>query len=73
MANGLVRMNTTGLLCDAFPLADATMTQEERAGLMEKQYQAILTLLTDPCHLVRITAIKVSPHLFQTFLHSSHT
>ncbi|KAK4291676.1 hypothetical protein Pmani_035511 [Petrolisthes manimaculis] len=58
VANGLVRMNTIGLLCDAFPLSDATMTKEERSDLMERQYQAIVTLLTDPCHLVRITAVK---------------
>ncbi|XP_047468788.1 condensin-2 complex subunit G2-like isoform X2 [Penaeus chinensis] len=57
-ANGFVRMNATGLLCDAFPLLDNTMTQEEREGLLEKQYHTMITLLTDPCHLVRITAIK---------------
>ncbi|XP_042859352.1 condensin-2 complex subunit G2-like isoform X2 [Penaeus japonicus] len=57
-ANGFVRMNATGLLCDAFPLLDNTMSQEEREGLMERQYQTMINLLTDPCHLVRITAIK---------------
>lgn len=53
-------MNATGLLCDAFPLLDNTMNQEEREGLLEKQYHTMITLLTDPCHLVRIKAIKVS-------------
>ncbi|XP_037804302.1 condensin-2 complex subunit G2-like isoform X1 [Penaeus monodon] len=57
-ANGFVRMNATGLLCDAFPLLDNTMSQEEREGLLEKQYHTMITLLVDPCHLVRITAIK---------------
>lgn len=57
-ANGFVRMNATGLLCDAFPLLDNTMNQEEREGLLEKQYHTMITLLTDPCHLVRIKAIK---------------
>lgn len=57
-ANGYVRMNATGLLCDAFPLSDSTCSLEEREELLEKQYQTIIMLLTDPCHLVRITAVK---------------
>nr|XP_053634810.1 condensin-2 complex subunit G2-like [Cherax quadricarinatus] len=57
-ANGLVRMNATGLLCDAFPLVDSTLSSEERSDLNERQYQAIITLLVDPCHLVRIAAIR---------------
>ncbi|XP_068208708.1 condensin-2 complex subunit G2-like isoform X2 [Palaemon carinicauda] len=58
VANGYVRMNATGLLCDAFPLSDRTCSLEERQELRDRQYQTIITLLTDPCHLVRITAIK---------------
>ncbi|KAK7070599.1 hypothetical protein SK128_008960, partial [Halocaridina rubra] len=57
-ANGYIRMNATGLLCDAFPLSASTLSHEERAELEDKQYHTIITLLTDPCHLVRITAIK---------------
>lgn len=57
-ANGLVRMNATGLLSDAFPLTDSSLNQEERNNLLERQYQEIITLLLDPCHLVRIAAIK---------------
>nr|XP_045616163.1 condensin-2 complex subunit G2-like isoform X2 [Procambarus clarkii] len=57
-ANGLVRTNAISLLCDAFPLTDSTFTQEEKSDLQERQYQAIITLLVDPCHLARIAAIR---------------
>ncbi|CAL4148752.1 unnamed protein product [Meganyctiphanes norvegica] len=58
VANGFVRMNATALLCDAFPLTDNTMNNIEREDLLNRQYQTLTDLLTDPCHLVRITAIK---------------
>lgn len=58
VANGFVRMNATALLCDAFPLTDNTMNNIDREDLLNRQYQTLADLLTDPCHLVRITAIK---------------
>jgi len=58
VANGFVRMNATALLCDAFPLTDNTMNNIEKEDLINRQYQTLTDLLTDPCHLVRITAIK---------------
>ncbi|XP_063884289.1 condensin-2 complex subunit G2-like isoform X1 [Scylla paramamosain] len=58
VANGYVRMNATGLLCDAFPLNDYNLSQEEQSNLLERQYHTLKTLLLDPCHLVRITAVK---------------
>lgn len=58
VANGYVRMNATGLLCDVFPLNDYNLSQEEQNDLLEKQYHTLKTLLLDPCHLVRITAVK---------------
>lgn len=58
VANGYVRMNATGLLCDAFPMTDYTLTHEEQGDFLEKQYHTLKTMLLDPCHLVRITAIK---------------
>ncbi|MPC13951.1 Carboxypeptidase A4 [Portunus trituberculatus] len=58
VANGYVRMNATGLLCDAFPLNNYNLSQEEQSDLLEKQYHTLKTLLLDPCHLVRITAVK---------------
>ncbi|XP_042232394.1 condensin-2 complex subunit G2-like [Homarus americanus] len=67
VANGLVRMNATALLCDAFPLMDSYLNQEERGNLLEKQYQTIITLLIDPCHLVRITAIKGVSSILASF------
>ncbi|XP_066987569.1 condensin-2 complex subunit G2-like isoform X2 [Macrobrachium rosenbergii] len=67
VANGYVRMNATGLLCDAFPLSDSTCTLEERQELSERQYQTIISLLTDPCHLVRITAIKGTCEILKNY------
>lgn len=63
VANGYVRMNATGLLCDAFPMTDYTLTQEEQSDFLEKQYHTLKTMLLDPCHLVRITAVKVDQPL----------
>ncbi|KAG0710489.1 Condensin-2 complex subunit G2 [Chionoecetes opilio] len=51
-------MNAVGLLCDAFPLSDHNMNLEENDNLLEKQYHTLKTVLLDPCHLVRITAVK---------------
>lgn len=57
-------MNATGLLCDAFPMMDYTVSQEEQGDFLEKQYHTLKTMLLDPCHLVRITAIKVGQSLY---------
>ncbi|KAL7639312.1 UNVERIFIED_CONTAM: hypothetical protein RMT77_009801 [Armadillidium vulgare] len=58
VANGYVRRNAVTLLCDLFPCTDVSLTNEEKDELMEKQYQAFLNLLLDPCHFVRIVTVK---------------
>ena len=52
-------MNAAAILCDLFPMSDSTLNVDDREALIDKQYHSILSLLSDPCHLVRITAIKV--------------
>ncbi|KAB7497693.1 Condensin-2 complex subunit G2 [Armadillidium nasatum] len=58
VANGYVRRNAVTLLCDLFPCTDISLSNEEKDELMEKQYQAFLNLLLDPCHFVRIVTVK---------------
>ncbi|PIK47294.1 putative condensin-2 complex subunit G2, partial [Apostichopus japonicus] len=57
-ANPGVRVNAAYLLIDAFPLQDPESNKESMDAILQKQIDALNTLLCDPCPTVRVTAVQ---------------
>uniref|UniRef100_A0AAY4CKQ6 Condensin-2 complex subunit G2 n=1 Tax=Denticeps clupeoides TaxID=299321 RepID=A0AAY4CKQ6_9TELE len=55
--NGEVRANATVLLAEAFPLQDPSMSSETMDQVVQKQLDAVFSMLDDPQPLVRSSAI----------------
>ncbi|XP_070535793.1 condensin-2 complex subunit G2-like [Ptychodera flava] len=58
VANGGVRANAASLLLDAFPLEDPNSGTAKNDELIQKQFDALQSLLEDPCPLVRTIGVQ---------------
>lgn len=58
VANPAVRANAASLLIDAFPLTDPEATRAEGDELIQRQVEALKTLLQDESPLVRATGVE---------------
>jgi len=67
VANPMVRRNSALLLVDAFPLQDPETSNEEMDALLQKQFDAIQTMIQDPCSAVRQVGIEGICHIFARF------
>ncbi len=57
-ANDMVRRSAAEMLFSAFPVEDPGSSLEEKAERHDRQYKAMLTLLTDPSPDVRVAAVS---------------
>lgn len=67
VANPMVRRNSAALVVDAFPLQDPDLSNEEIDALLQKQFDAIQSMLQDPCSAVRQVGIEGVCHIFARF------
>ncbi|CAH1776019.1 unnamed protein product [Owenia fusiformis] len=67
VANSTIRGNAVSLLIDAFPLQNPDSTVEELDFIMQKQFDALDTLLKDPCPSVRATVVYGVCHICNVY------
>ncbi|XP_064594781.1 condensin-2 complex subunit G2-like isoform X2 [Liolophura sinensis] len=67
VANGAVRANSAALLVDAFPLENPESNVEETDRLLQKQFDLLQTLLSDPYVEVRTVTVQGVCHIISVY------